>query len=349
MEIQPNRYERRAKQQVLGKKSREKYRRPKNAEHSKESSITWNDFEKDFIDNARQGIISHIQDTHITLIENDRLWNATLAANIPSKLKTQLIVGDRVFFTVDEDDTSAIIEARCPRTSILTRFASERHRASANPKEEKMIAANIDTAVIVASLQSPAFHPRFVDRYLVICENGSIAPIVCINKTDLSEVTIPDIQWYRDAGITVIETSATTGKGLGILKDALRGKTSVFVGNSGVGKSSLVNAILGTTLETNTVSNKTGKGKHTTTTSSLHHWDDNSYLIDTPGIRSLGVFHIDKGQLQRGFPEFASFVDECQYTDCAHSHEPLCGVKKAVEQKMIEGHRYESYVRMLEE
>ena len=313
------------------------------------SSVTWTDFESQAMTGRQLCIVSGVRDTRITVMHNDQSFDVTLAPTLPVKLGTRLVVGDKVFCTLSEDGVSGVIQARQPRVSVLSRFKGERHRASVSAQDEQIIGANIDMAVIVVAKKHPAFHPRFVDRYLVICENGGITPLVCMNKSDLSDETIPALEWYRLAGIPVIETSIATKQGIDALKNSMKGKVVVFVGNSGVGKSSLVNEILGTQLETKEVSSKTGKGKHTTTTSSLYCWAQDSYVIDTPGIRSLGVFHIDKLQLQWGFPEFADVTSECQYNDCSHSHEPICGVRKAVEDGTINKYRYESYIRMLEE
>lgn len=344
-----SRYDRSLNQKALGKKSREKNRSVRRKEAPSETTASWSDFEAQKRELTQIGIVSSVRDRTLKLMDNTQTWEATLDEGIPAKLSARLVVGDKVFFRTSNGETTGIIEARQPRTSVLARFKGDRKRVTAGAQEEQIIAANVDVAVIVVAKCHPDFHPRFVDRYLVICENGGITPLVCINKSDLSEDLIPAIQWYRSAGITVIETSITTGMGIDALKQAIQGKVAVLVGNSGVGKSSLINAILGTHLETKAVSEKTGKGKHTTTASSLYCWMKNSYLIDTPGIRSLGVFHIDKTNLQVGFPEFAHHTTDCQYTDCTHSHEPLCGVKKAIESGDVSEHRYESYLRMLEE
>jgi ribosome biogenesis GTPase len=344
-----NRYDHCMDQKISEKKSREKNLRMRKKETPSWITASWADFEVKEMENTKQGIVSGVRNNTLTLMQNNSVWNATLNENIPSKLIRQLVVGDTVFFKESLQETSALIEARKPRSSVLTRFKNDKRAISGDVREEQVIAANVDIAVIVVAKCRPDFHPRFADRYVVICENNNITPLICINKSDLSENILEAIQWYRSAGILVIETSVTTGVGIDILKQHLRGKMVVFVGNSGVGKSSLINAMISTSIETQEVSAKTGKGKHTTTASSLYNWDKDSYLIDTPGIRSLGVFHIDKSNLQMGFPEFTQHISDCHYTDCTHSHEPICGVKKAVTSGSVNRYRYESYLRMLEE
>ncbi len=349
MPERPNRYDRHMNKKALEKKARAKDRHVRHQEDAEATEAAWTEFEAQEMEGTRMGIISSVRGKALTVMDNHQTWEASLSKKIPADLGARLVVGDKVLFRESTDETSGKIEGRQPRTSTLARFRGDRQRISAASQEQQVIAANVDTAVIVAAKDHPEFHPRFVDRYLVICQDGGIEPVVCINKSDLPGEMHPSIEWYKSVGIPVVETSTTEARGIDELKERIRGKLAVLVGNSGVGKSSLINAILGTDLETKTVSGKTGKGRHTTTASSLYNWTKDSYLIDTPGIRSLGVFHIEKADLQFGFPEFADFTEGCQYGDCSHSHEPVCGVKKAVEEGLVNKHRYESYLRMLEE
>jgi ribosome biogenesis GTPase len=214
--------------------------------------------------------------------------------------------------------------------------------------EEHIIAVNIDLALIVVSVASPPFHPKLIDRYLVMCQYGNVKPSICLTKTDLGPE--PDLSVYRSLGLDVFEVSNTTRKGIVELAGHLRGKRCVLVGHSGVGKSSLVNNLLEKEIiPVGSVGEKSGKGKHTTSNSSLHVIGHNTFLIDTPGIRSLGLWNVDRLSLRLYFPEFSSFADSCQYKDCSHSHEPDCGVKKAVEDGEIARERYDSYIRLLGE
>lgn len=350
MAEKPNRYDRHMNKKALEKKARAKDRHVRHQEDAAATETAWTDFEAQEMEDTCRGIIGSVRGRALTIMDNDREWDGSLSKRIPTELGASLVVGDKVFFNESADGNSGKVEGRQPRSSVLARFRGDSQRISAAAQHEQVIAANVDTAVIVAAKDNPEFHPRFVDRYLVICENGGIAPVVCINKSDLPGETHSSVEWYKSVGIPVVETSTTNGAGIDHLKELIRGKVAVLVGNSGVGKSSLVNAIRkGSELVTKTVSGKTGKGRHTTTASNLYNWDQDSYLVDTPGIRSLGVFHIDKSDLQFGFPEFAEHTESCQYRDCSHSHEPVCGVKKAVEEGAINKHRYESYLRMLAE
>lgn len=328
---------------LLEKQSRLKKHRSRRTDTPQHLQVSWSDFEARTMEGVFCGIVSHVHGKLVTLVANDCVWDAHLSEAIPSKLCSELVVGDRVFFRQTEGESTVTIEARLPRESTLVRLKGDRLG------DEQVIAANVDVAVIVAAKDYPAFRPRFIDRYLVICENGHIKPLICINKSDMAGDINEALQWYRSADILVVETSVTDGSGIEELKKHITGKIAVFVGNSGVGKSSLANVLLKASLQTQTVNAKTGKGKHTTTTSHLYHWHTDSYIIDTPGIRALGIFHIDAQHLKEGFKEFSSFDAACQYSDCTHSHEPICGVRQAVDDNLLSRHRYESYIRMLEE
>lgn len=346
-----NRYDRQENQRASQKKARLKKFQGRSKEKPTVADVSWSDFEAQDMPDARLGIVASVRGKDLTVMHEGKAEVAILSPELPSALATRLVAGDKVWYKETSDANGEVLEiqARQPRTSVLMRFKGGRKRVFAGAKDEQIVAVNIDLAVIVASKAHPEFRPRFVDRYLVICENSSIAPIVCINKSDMPGEIPPSVEWYRASNIPVIETSTTTLTGIEELKERMYGKVAVLVGSSGVGKSSLANILLGAELETKAISGKTDKGKHTTTASSLYYWAENSYLIDTPGIRSLGVFHVEKSELQFGFPEFAAFTGECQYSDCTHSHEPICGVRKAAEEGRLNRHRYESYLRMLEE
>jgi ribosome biogenesis GTPase len=182
----------------------------------------------------------------------------------------------------------------------------------------------------------------------VICQYGGVWPILCLNKCDLVEAP-PDLTLYERLGLPIVYASAATGAGLDDLRHLLRGTIAVFAGHSGVGKSSLVNALLGEEHQiVGAVRSADGRGRHTTTSSSLLRLDDDSYLVDTPGVRSLGIWKIDPRTLGAYFPDFDPFSPSCRFTTCSHVHEPACGVQTAVEAGEIPRQRYESYVRMME-
>lgn len=345
----PNRYERHQNKRAIEKKLRAKERHLRNREEDEKLGLQWQNFESDVpLDGAEIGIIVETRGRIFRVLHGDENIDCTLSSNIPQELGRKLVIGDKVFFR--SKDGENFIEGRMPRKSVLARLRGDSQRVSPALQETQVIASNIDAGVIVASASNPAFHPRFVDRYLTICQNGGIDPIVVVNKCDLTDKRHLILDWYKKIGIIVVETSATTGQGIDLLKESIRGKIVVLVGNSGVGKSSIINRVIpGLNVTTGEVSKKTGKGRHITSASQLYKWSSDSYVADTPGIRSLGIINIKKENLQFNFPEFVEFTHDCKFHDCTHSHEPVCGVKKAVEDGKINKYRYESYLRMLNE
>jgi len=237
------------------------------------------------------------------------------------------------------------------RTSLLTRIKKDSTRLDNNIGISKSIAANINLAVIVVSAKEPPLHPKFIDRYLMILQNSNIPAVICLNKCDLKteeEDRILDI--YRAINIPLVETSAYNKQGIENLKKYLKGKQAIFIGNSGVGKSSLINAIMNDDeIKTSFVSNKSKRGRHTTTTSKYYIWDDNSSIIDTPGIRSLDVSSFKPKEIQDYFSELDDWRGKCKYDDCLHYSEPFdsCVVKQGVVIGLININRYESYLRIV--
>lgn len=345
MAEKPNRWERHQ-----NKKSRAKKERAK-AKHFEVEGIeqdVWGTMEE-VDETARSGIIAETRKKTFIVMENDEYFECKLAPGIPPALARQLVVGDKVRF-VSISEIEGQILTREDRKNFLARMRGESSRISAAALHQHVIAANVDKAVIVAAAKDPEFHPRFVDRYLVVAQDGNVDPIICINKSDLVEEEHPAIDTYRKLGIQIIKTSVLDGRGIDELKKAIYGQICVLVGNSGVGKSSLANAIMpGKELKVGEVSKKAGRGRHTTASTSLHKWDEGSYLIDTPGIRALGIENISEEQIRYFFPEFEQFSDKCKFRDCLHDKEPECAVKDAVTAGDIDRHRYESYIRMLHE
>ena len=211
--------------------------------------------------------------------------------------------------------------------------------------------ANIDTLVFVAANTNPITDPFLIDRFSVIAAEAGCELVICINKTDLDPGDrLYDI--FTKAGFPVVRTSAETGAGIDELLEHLRGKVSAFSGNSGVGKSSILNALLpGAHIRTGEVSEKLGRGKHTTRHVQLYHLGNGTYVADTPGFASLDVTMTNvilKEQLQYDFPEFAPYLGSCRFHDCAHLKEPGCAVTAAVSAGLIGESRYASYARLYE-
>lgn len=278
----------------------------------------------------------------------DRLIQCKLRGKMrleDKKSTSPVVAGDNVKIKLIEDGTGVIEE-------VFARFNKLYRRAVGKRELEHVIVANIDQAIVVTSFSMPYVPWGFVDRLLVASERNNIKPIICINKIDLiedwKEVNEFIKVYAKKAGYEIIKTSAETGEGLDRLKEILRGKTSVFVGQSGVGKSALINVIEpGLNVRTTEVSEKTGKGRHTTTHTELHHLSFGGFIADTPGIKEFGLAGIEKNELGFYFPEFRKFIDECKFSNCTHTHEPDCAVKEAVHLGKIDKRRYMSYINIL--
>lgn len=243
------------------------------------------------------------------------------------------LVGDYVRFS--ETAGKGMVEEILPRNNFFIRPA----------------VANIDLLVIFASAVIPVTDPFLIDRVAAIAGNQSVPVLICINKSDLNEGdTLHRI--YRNAGFDVLTTSAVTGEGIDLLREKIKGKLVAFTGNSGVGKSSVLNALSSElSLQTGEVSQKLGRGKHTTRHVELYHLSDDTLVADTPGFSSFDTERMDlvvKENLQYAFSDFAPYLGECQFHDCAHLKEPGCAICAALSEGKIEPSRYESYVRLYE-
>lgn len=243
------------------------------------------------------------------------------------------LVGDYVRFS--ETAGKGMVEEILPRNNFFIRPA----------------VANIDLLVIFASAVIPVTDPFLIDRVAAIAGNQSVPVLICINKSDLNEGdTLHRI--YRNAGFDVLTTSAVTGEGIDLLREKIKGKLVAFTGNSGVGKSSVLNALSSElSLQTGEVSQKLGRGKHTTRHVELYHLSDDTLVADTPGFSSFDTERMDlvvKENLQYTFSDFAPYLGECQFHDCAHLKEPGCAIHAALSEGKIEPSRYESYVRLYE-
>ncbi len=224
-------------------------------------------------------------------------------------------------------------------------------RKSTNLSRQKhIIASNIDTLYVVASLREPETSLEFIDRVLVAAEAYSVEAKIIINKCDIAMPSEEFLVIYRKAGYEVFIVSATTGEGVSELRDEVRGKVVLFSGNSGVGKSSLINAIdPNLELKTGEISSYHKKGKHTTTFSEIFNFGEEGYLIDTPGIKGFGLVDIEREELWHYFPEIMRYSSDCSFYNCTHTHEPNCAVREAVENDDIAPERYFSYIKMIEE
>lgn len=299
---------------------------------------------------SNYGIVLEVKYETAYVLYNNEIISATLKKGINTICNKIIFPGDKVI--IEKAKTSYTITNLLKRTSILSRVKKDSTRLN-DLGTTKNIASNIDLAVIVASAKDPALHPKFIDRYLLLLENSNIPTIICLNKSDLkTEETEKILGVYRNLGLKIIETSTYTNQGITNLKEELRGKQAIFIGNSGVGKSSLTNALMDTeTIKTSTISSKSKRGRHTTTSSKYYIWDEDSSIIDTPGIRSLDVSNLNPIEIQNYFKEFSNIKGSCKYKSCLHYKEPkdTCTIKQAVENNAINRNRYESYLRILKD
>jgi ribosome biogenesis GTPase len=251
-------------------------------------------------------------------------------------------IGDTVRFRDQGDGTGMIVEIE-PRTNEFTR------RAPGKKPRRQVIAANVDQIVAVFAAAQPTPKWGLLDRYLVDAEAAGIASLVCITKMDLAGGPLEaEVSVYQGAGYPVVLTSAVTGQGLGDLKGALQDRLSVLVGKSGVGKTTLLNALQpGLGLRVAEVSEVTGKGKHTTSGLDSFELGFGGSVVDTPGMREFGLWDLDGADVAELFPEMRPFLGLCRFGHgCSHTHEPGCAVKQAVERGDIAESRYQSYVKL---
>ena len=212
--------------------------------------------------------------------------------------------------------------------------------------------SNIDQAFIVFSFINPDINTMLLDRFTVLAESKGLDIVICLNKTDLvkDEILIKELkEIYKNSGYKIIMTSTKENNGLDEIKSLLHGKTSVFAGPSGVGKSSILKILTNRELETGDVSQKTGRGKHTTRHAELIRINGDGWVVDTPGFSSLDLGEIDSEELSDFFPEFREYMTECRFVSCSHVNEPDCMVKEALEEGKIALSRYENYKTFLKE
>jgi len=266
------------------------------------------------------------------------------------KSTNPVAVGDKVIFELEQtgDAVTGVIKDIEDRENYII-------RKSVNlSKQTHIIAANVDLCFLVITLNNPPTFTAFIDRFLVTCEAYHIEAVLLFNKVDtLSTEEFGEVKYlaelYRDIGYTCIGISAKTGKNVEEVKALMQGKTSIFSGHSGVGKSTLVNAIEpALDLKTKAISDQHMQGQHTTTFAEMFDLDFGARIIDTPGIKGFGVVDMEKEEVGDYFPEFFELKDQCKFNNCLHLEEPHCAVKAALEEDKLHWSRYQSYRQILE-
>jgi ribosome biogenesis GTPase len=289
-----------------------------------------------------RGVVTRSTGSGYTVLLDD---GQTIEAGLRGRLRLRgvrttnpIAVGDRVVL-----DGGMITDIE-PRRNYIIR------RASNLSKESHILASNIDRAVLVATLVQPDVRTEFIDRFLVTCEAYGIPVTIVLNKTDLGAPAQEFIHTYRLAGYDVLEIAALHGEGLDTLNDLLKDRTTLIAGNSGVGKSTIIKAIIPSAdVRTGEISDAHNKGRHTTTHAAMYPLPHGGYVIDTPGVKGFGLIDIAPQELARYYPEMMSRVPNCRFPNCTHTHEPGCAVRQAVESGDIATSRYISYLKTLEE
>jgi ribosome biogenesis GTPase len=283
-----------------------------------------------------QGLVSVVQleDGSVRMCATRRLLK-TLSTD-----QRHVVAAGDIVWVRPEGKDEGIIERVEPRTGVLSRTSRGR---------QHVLVTNVDQFIIVMSAAQPRLKPNLLDRYLVTAEKAQIEPVICINKVDL--VNRADLQpligVYSQLGYRILEVSATAGWGIVALRKLVQGRASAFTGQSGVGKSSLLNSIEpGLGLRVQTVSEESEKGKHTTTTAELIPLSQGGFVVDTPGIRQFQLWDVIAKEVAGFFRDIRPYVGHCRYPDCTHTHEEPCAVKDAVADGFIDVRRYESYLQI---
>lgn len=292
-----------------------------------------------------QGLVIRAQSGFFTVESDQGLITCRLRGRLKQGRRHGdiIAVGDRVQVS-RSDDGSGMIESIDQRKTMFSRMAP-----TARGEFQQILIANPDQVVIVFSVIDPEPHLRMLDRFLIVAEKANIPSLIVFNKVDLvgKSITRKYYGHYEKIGYPVLYTSAHTGTDVKKLHTQLKGKISVLAGPSGVGKSSLLNAIqpeLG--LSVRNVSAATGKGRHTTVVREMFALHGGGYIADTPGLKALALWDIEPEEVDGYFPELRTLVHRCKFSNCMHLHEPDCAVKEAVERDEINPERYESYLRL---
>ena len=307
----------------------------------KKKEIEWSD---EMLGESQEGVVVTRYSIHAD-VENEQgeIYRCNLRRTLSS-----LVVGDKVVWRKGNEQlqgVSGVIEAIHPRENEISR---PDYYDGLKP-----IAANIDRIIIVSAVL-PTLSLNIIDRYLVVCEIAGITPLIVLNKVDLlsqeqRQEIEEQLKIYQDIGYEILMISAKSGENMERLTALLAQGTAIFVGQSGVGKSSLINHILpSVNAQVGDVSETSGLGQHTTTSSRLYHLPQGGNLIDSPGIREFGLWHLDAEQITKGYREFQYVLGTCKFRDCKHLSDPGCALREAVEQGKISPVRYDNYHRLIE-
>lgn len=331
----------RKERKILSQKDRSKY---------KKTDLEKKQIERPSDPNLKQGRVLAIMADGILVDHEDTLYTCSLKGALKKenkRIKNLVAVGDFVLFAPMEDLSGSIA------------FVEERHSVLSRAEQitrqkEQLIAVNIDQVLITVSVVLPPLKHTLIDRYIIAALKGNMTPCLVINKIDLLEEDPVEkalfeevVSIYQSIDIAVFPVSSKTGKGIESLKAAMAGKSSVFSGQSGTGKTSLINAITGSSFLTGEVIERTRKGMHTTTFTQLLPIEGDGFCIDTPGIKSFGMWELSPEEVGEYFEEIAKIATHCKFKRCTHMHEPECAVQEALEEGRISRLRFDSYCALM--
>ena len=287
----------------------------------------------------------------VVLLPDGSYVRATVRGALMGRSKAlgnAVVVGDDVGLEWEQSGD----QARAVIAEVATRRSAFSRRASGRDVVEQVVAVNLDQVVVVAAVAQPEFKAGLVDRLLAQCDYAGLPAMLVMNKQDLADAReiAAILDAYQRAGVTGVAVSAKTGIGVDGLRERLRGQRSLFVGHSGVGKSSLLNALEPSfELLSGIVNEKTGKGRHTTTAATLLRPEPDVEMIDTPGVRGFGLWGIEPESLAEAYAEFRPLLGHCRFADCAHLAEPGCALRAAVEAGTVSRRRYDSFLKLRDE
>lgn len=331
----------RKERKILSKKDRSKY---------KKTDLDKKKIEIPKGEHLKRGRVLTIMADGILVGCEKKIYLCSLRGSLKKenfRVKNLVAVGDFVLFEPYKGETGSIKHIE-ERQSVLSR-AEQIHR-----RKEQLIAVNIDQVLITTSVVIPPLKPPLIDRYIIASLKGNMDPVIVINKIDLLKTSSKEkdffekvVEIYTRLKIPIVAVSAETGEGIEILKKMMEGKSSVFSGQSGTGKTSLINLITGSSFLTSAAIEKTRKGAHTTTTTRLLPIENGGFCVDTPGIKSFGMWNLKQHEVAQYFVEITQHAAFCKYPNCTHIREPGCAVKKAVEKGEISLLRFDSYCALI--